>query len=84
MTKAERSGTSEEISNGAAGVGAGAGPGHGKQPGDTVKGRVPSFAEGGPPDWDPDTTSGGAMGGGGAGGAGGVTGGASGRSNQKP
>ncbi len=48
---------------------------------ETVKGRVPSFAEGGPPDYDPNATNDGAMGGGGAGGAGGVTGGASGRSN---
>ena len=51
---------------------------------DKAKARVPSFAEGGPTDYDPNATNDGAMGGGGAGGAGGVTGGASGRSNQKP
>ena len=51
---------------------------------DKAKARVPSFAEGGPTDYDPNTTNDGAMGGGGAGGTGGVTGGASGRSNQEP
>jgi hypothetical protein len=75
-------GTSDEMADGAAGAGAAAGPGGDKQPGGGVKGRVPSFEEGGPPEWDPNTTNGGAVGGGGAGGAGGVTRGASGRSNQ--
>ncbi len=76
-----RNGTSDEMAGDAAGVGAGAGPGGAKQPDDKVAGRTLPFAEGGPPDWDPDTTSDGGMGGGGVGGTGGVTCGASGRSN---
>jgi hypothetical protein len=78
-----RSGTSGEKAGGTAGAGADARPDNDKQPGGGTKGRVPSFEEGGPPEWDPNTTSDGAMGGGGFGGTGGVTGGASGRSNQR-